>query len=57
MQHIKDDLFMNEFLHTVFVVAVNIVGWGLLVAGVIAFLWVLWRLLTKPGKNGSLPWL
>ena len=48
---------MNDFLHIIFVIVANIVGWGLLLAGVIAFIWVLWRLLTKPGKNGSLPWL
>ena len=47
---------MDTFLHIIFVIVVNVIGWGMLVAGVIGFIRVSWAMIT--GKNcGKLPWL
>lgn len=48
---------MSDFLHTIFVILANVIGWGLLIAGVIGFIYVCYRLVCRPGKNGGLPWL
>lgn len=48
---------MGSLLHTLFVILVNLIGWGMLIAGVVGFLYVAYRLVFHPGKNGSLPWL
>ena len=52
---------MSTFLHTIFVVVVNIIGWGMLVAGVIWFIIISWVVITGKGNNKGntpgLPWL
>lgn len=48
---------MGSVLHTLFVVLANVIGWGLLVAGIAGFLFVCYRLVVHPGRNGRLPWL
>ncbi len=48
---------MSSLLNTLFVIFVNIIGWGLLISGVVGFLYVAYRLTFRPGKNGRLPWL
>lgn len=50
---------MSSFLHIVFVVLANIIGWGMLIAGVIGFIWAFWVTITGKGlgSNSHLPWL
>ena len=52
---------MLVFMHTIFKIAVNIVGWGMLTAGVIGFVLVAWAVITgkgnKKGNTPGLPWL
>lgn len=48
--------FLTAVLHTVFVIVINIIGWGMLVAGVIGFIRICWAIIS--GENcGKLPWL
>lgn len=47
---------MDSLLNTLFVILVNVIGWGFLIAGVAGFIYVVYRLIFHPGKNGSLPW-
>ncbi len=47
---------MSAFLHTIFVIVVNIIGWGMLIAGVIGFAAVLWAVITGKGNHrGNIP--
>lgn len=48
---------MSDILYLLFVIVVNIIGWGMLIAGVLGFIYVAYRLIFHPGENGSLPWL
>ncbi|WP_289740926.1 hypothetical protein [Muribaculum intestinale] len=52
---------MSDFLHIVFVVFANLICWGMLVAGVVGFIAVLWAIITgkgnKKGNTPGLPWL
>ena len=52
---------MNTFLHTIFVIVVNVIGWGMLVAGVIGFILVSWAVITGKGNHKDnipgQPWL
>ena len=48
---------MGSLLNTLFVILINIIGWSLLIAGIVGFLYVAYRLAFCTGKNGSLPWL
>ena len=57
---------MGGFLHTIFVILVNFIGWGMLVAGVIGFIGYFWIMLTDkpssgrnphdPGGGSGMPW-
>lgn len=38
---------MIVFLHIIFVIVVNIICWGMLIAGIVGFIAVLWALIYK----------
>lgn len=46
---------MSSFLHTIFIVLVNFIGWGMLVAGVIGFIGYFWIMLTDKPSSGRNP--
>lgn len=52
---------MGNILHYLFVIIVNIIGWGVLVFGVAGFIAVFRALITGKGNNKGntpgLPWL
>lgn len=52
---------MSGFLHTIFVILANVIGWGMLIAGIVGFIAVAWALITNKGNNKGntpgLPWL
>ncbi len=52
---------MSDFLYTIFVILANIIGWGMLIAGIISFIAVIWAIITgkgnKKGNTPGLPWL
>lgn len=56
---------MSNFLHIIFVILVNFIGWGMLVAGVIGFIGYFWIMLTdkpsgrnphNPNSGSGMPW-
>ncbi len=61
MWQIQQVIVMSDFLHIVFVVFANLICWGMLVAGVVGFIAVLWAIITgkgnKKGNTPGLPWL
>lgn len=47
---------MSTFLHIIFVIVVNIIGWGMLIFGTIGFICVLWAMITGKGNHkGNIP--
>lgn len=49
---------MIVFLHIIFVIVVNIICWGMLIAGIVGFIAVLWALITdKENHKGYTPGL
>ncbi len=44
-------------LSTLFSIIVTALAWIALIAYLCWAIWVLYRLIVKPGKNGTLPWL
>lgn len=46
---------MSSFLHIVFVVLANIIGWGMLIAGVIGFIAFIGFMISNKTKGGSNP--
>lgn len=48
---------MSAILHLLLVAIANIIAWGMIIAGVVGFFYVGYRLVFHPGKNGGLPWL
>lgn len=52
---------MSNILHTIFVVLANLIGWGLLIAAVVGFIFTAWACITGKGNNknnnSGLPWL
>lgn len=44
---------MGIIFHIIFVVLVNIIGWGMLIIGVVGFFWALWVTITGKGLGGS----
>lgn len=56
---------MSNLIHTIFVVLANIIGWGLLVAGVVGFLSFVGFMITdkskgrnphNPSSGSGMPW-
>ncbi len=57
---------MSSFLHILFVIVANVIGWGMLVAGVIGFIGYIWIMITdkpssgrnphNPGSGSGMPW-
>ncbi len=44
-------------LSTLFSIIVTALAWIALIAYLCWAIWALYRLIVKPGKNGTLPWL
>lgn len=56
---------MNDFLHTLFVILANVICWGSLLAGIVAFFGFLWIMITDkrtgsdphdPNSGFGMPW-
>ncbi len=47
---------MSSFLHILFVIVANVIGWGMLVAGVIGFIGCIWFLITDKSSSGHDPY-
>lgn len=56
---------MSAFIHTLFVIIVNIIGWGMLIAGVVGFIAFIGFMISdkskgsnphNPASGSGMPW-
>ncbi len=56
---------MSDFLHTIFVILANVIGWGMLIAGIVGFLSFIGFMISgkgkgsnphNPGSGSGMPW-
>lgn len=56
---------MSDFLHTIFVILANVIGWGMLIAGIVGFFSFIGFMISdkgngsnphNPGSRSGMPW-